>query len=78
MKGLAIVLAAVSLLLAGCGGRPRFESPDRTALQEERDYAECDWEASRATAGLADSGERDGRVRDLVVKCMRARGYGPK
>ena len=78
VKRLVLVLAAVSLLLTACGGRPRFESPDRTASEEERDYSECDWEASRATAGLADSGERDDRVRDLVVKCMRARGYSPK
>lgn len=67
-----------ALLVAGCGGRRMYESPEKSRAQEERDYAECDWEASRATAGLADGGEMRDRVEALIEKCMRARGYAPK
>lgn len=70
---LAAVLAAA--ILAGCGGRPKFESPEKSSAQEERDYSECDWEASRATAGLADKGDRNDRVPELIEKCMWAKGY---
>lgn len=74
-----IMLAcAAALVLGGCGGRQMYKSPDKSAVQEERDYAECDWEASKATAGLADSSEMRDRVQALVDKCMRARGYAPK
>jgi len=78
MRILVLALAAAMALAAGCGGRPKFESPNRTASQEERDYSECVWEASRSTAGLADSDERNDRIRELVEKCMRARGYSPR
>ncbi|GFK95268.1 hypothetical protein NNJEOMEG_03127 [Fundidesulfovibrio magnetotacticus] len=67
-----------ALACASCGGRTVYQAPGADTAREERDYSECDWEASRAAAGLQDSSIHDKRLEDLRDKCMRARGYSPK
>lgn len=67
-----IVLAAAAFLLCGCGGREKYTKADAELTQEERDYDECDWEASRSVGSTVKDGDR---IEELVDKCMRAKGY---
>jgi len=69
------VLAAAALLLCGCGGREKYTKADAELTQEERDYDECDWEASRSVGSTVKDGDRIERIEELVDKCMRAKGY---
>lgn len=73
-----IATTAACLLAAGCGSGARYVSPVKDQAQMEQDLAECDWEASRATGNLAQSGDRADRVAELVDKCMKAKGYKAK
>jgi hypothetical protein len=77
----AMILATVAgivLLVGGCGGKPHFENPEKAPAQENADYSDCDWEASKATANLANTDERQDRITELVDKCMKAKGYTKK
>ena len=76
MKILMMALA-LATLLAGCGGRTKYVNHDKAAAQEEQDYADCDWEASKSTAGLRDSSDREDRIKELIEKCMKSKGYKP-
>lgn len=70
-----LLLAAAALLLCGCGGREKYSKADAELTQEERDYDECDWEASRSVGSAVRDGDRTDRIEELVDKCMRAKGY---
>lgn len=72
---LLLLLAAAALLLSGCGGREKYSKVDAELTQEERDYNECDWEASRSVGSAVKDGDRAERIEELVDKCMRAKGY---
>ena len=80
MKMRMLVLAALALTLAlgGCGGRSKYTHPVKDAAQEEADWAECDWEASKATGNVVKSGDRSDRIEELIAKCMKAKGYRPR
>lgn len=69
------LILALAAWLAGCGGKPRYESPEKSQVQAGRDQAECDWEASKATGNVPSSGERQERIKELIDKCMKAKGY---
>jgi len=76
MKRTALFAALVlALAAAGCGGRSTYTHPMKDAGQEKADYADCDWEASKATGNLQKSGERSDRIEELIDKCMKAKGY---
>ena len=77
MKRRVLMIAVTAVLLAGCGGRVAYKNPNASQAQQEQDYRECDFEAAKATGNLADKGDREDRMKDLVDKCMRARGYTP-
>jgi len=72
---LLLLFAAAALLSAGCGGREKYAKVDAELSQEERDYDECDWEASRSVGSAVKDGDRAERIEELVDKCMRAKGY---
>jgi hypothetical protein len=78
MKCLMLLLLAGALAVGGCGGRTYYKNPDATPAQEERDYRECDYEASRFTVALPEKETRTERLEELRDKCMRARGYAPE
>lgn len=77
MKRMLLTAVVAAVLLAGCGGRVTYKNPNASAAQAEKDYRECDFEAAKATGNLADKGDREDRIKDLVDKCMRAKGYNP-
>ncbi len=77
MRLATLCLLSASLFVFGCGGRTYYKSQHATPAQEEKDYRECDFEAAKATGNLPDPDERESRVRELLDKCMRARGYVP-
>ena len=74
-KVLAIVTAAAAL--AGCaavqvGGWVR---PGVSQEQAVRDYRECDYEATKATASVSDACSRQCAQLEVLKKCMELRGY---
>lgn len=75
---LAAVVLAAALAAGGCGGRAKYTHPYKDLAQEESDYSECDWEASKATGNVQKSGDRSERIDELIDKCMKAKGYRPK
>ena len=78
MNYVAIGVLLLMLCLSGCGGRTYYKNPNASDVQEEKDYNECDFEAAKATGNLADKDSRSDRVKELIDKCMKARGYSPK
>lgn len=72
---LLLLFAVATVLTGGCGGREKYAKVDAELSQEERDYDECDWEASRSVGSTVKDGDRAERIEELVDKCMRARGY---
>jgi len=78
MKYTAIGMLLLTLFACGCGGRTYYKNPNASDVQEEKDYNECDFEAAKATGNLADKDGRADRTKELVDKCMKARGYSPK
>jgi len=77
MKRFFLLCLCLAPVLGGCGGRTYYKSPNATPAQEEKDFRECDFESSKATGNLPDKDDRNDRVKELVDKCMRARGYAP-
>lgn len=61
------------LLLSGCAA-PMTKS-GVTDAEVARDRDECIYQADMATAGLYDAIARGIRRNELVVSCMRLRGY---
>ena len=78
MKLLGWILLFGALCAFGCGGRTYYKNPNASSVQEEKDYNECDFEAAKATGNLPDKDGREDRTKELVDKCMKARGYSPK
>lgn len=72
---MALVLLVAALPVCGCGGTPSYNNPEATPAQTQRDYRECDFEAAKATGNLPDKSDREARVKELLDKCLRARGY---
>ncbi len=77
MKLLVCIALLGGLAAGGCGGRAVNARPDATTAQEEHDYRECDYEASKLTIALPQKDDRNERLQELRDKCMRARGYQP-
>lgn len=85
----AVALLSGALMLVGCGTSQikAWSRPGASEEQKQRDLAECDYDASKATIGdgkaprSTDDAVGEGVVRgmeksDLIKKCMRIRGYG--
>lgn len=67
-----------ALLAAGCGGASKYEHPEVSKAQLERDNADCQWEAARATGNLPKDSDYKSRSEELFDKCMKAKGYTRK
>lgn len=78
MRPKNVLILAAALLLWGCSGRDKYTKVDAELTQEERDYNECDWEASRSLGSAVKDGDRSERIEELVDKCMMAKGYRKK
>jgi len=66
------------VLLAACATpdfRASFEKSGVDEAARDRDYAACDYDASRAVAGAAAGADRGSQRTEILVKCMRMRGY---
>jgi hypothetical protein len=83
-----LVSSTLILLLSACAAQPRWrwEKPGGagTDATRQQDYAQCDYEASAATASLGSGGyrtivgssmEKALRENELIQKCMQARGW---
>lgn len=86
LRGIALLCSVV--MLTGCGTAQikDWSKPGAGEAQKQRDMAECDYDASKATTGDGRAPQStgdavgDGVVRgmeksDLIKKCMRIRGY---
>ncbi|WWW36159.1 hypothetical protein V8017_04065 [Stenotrophomonas rhizophila] len=84
----AFAVLSGAVMLAGCGTTQikAWSKPGASEEQKQRDLAECDYDASKATTGDGKAPKStgdavgDGVVRgmeksDLIKKCMRVRGY---
>ncbi|QHB73509.1 hypothetical protein [Stenotrophomonas sp. 364] len=84
----ASALLSGAMMLVGCGTTQikAWSKPGADEAQKQRDLAECDYDASKATTGDGKAPKTtgdavgDGVVRgmeksDLIKKCMRVRGY---
>lgn len=68
---LTLTLAAT---LAGCASVVYVkEGADHAKM--EQDQRECEYEASKATAGIMNGMEAGWAKGELEIKCMRIRGY---
>jgi hypothetical protein len=85
-------LAFIAILISGCAGPTVYFKPGNNAHREKQDFAECEFEALKATGG-APSGTITGYnmsntiandistgVRQSEIKraCLVARGYSLK
>ncbi|MGD9610903.1 MAG: hypothetical protein AB7U59_15980 [Desulfovibrionaceae bacterium] len=75
MRHTALIMMLLALVVGGCGGRTYYKNPSASPAQEQKDYSECDFEAAKATGNLPSKAEREDRLKELVDKCMKARGY---
>lgn len=80
MKKLSSIILLVLFLSIGCGHPYRHPSKPQSAW--DRDYAECQYEAELATAGipLSRHGIASGMQRGLtqsrlIDQCMKLKGY---
>lgn len=72
---------ALAMVLSGCASKIVYSKLGATQEDYNRDTAQCDYETS-ASAGegglftpLGDELDRMGRKRNLMAKCMTARGW---
>jgi hypothetical protein len=85
---LCVAPLMLASLLCSCGTSQisGWSKPGGSESQKSQDMAECDYDASKATAGnmqapkstsdAVDSGVARGMEKsDLIKKCMRLRGY---
>ncbi len=78
MRAMVLLWAFCAVVLsAGCGGA-KYEYPEVSKAQYEKDKADCEWEAARATGGLPKEGDYKTRSEELFDKCMKAKGYTKK
>jgi len=84
MKRISIALVAVAL--AACATQPqwRWAKDGETPGERERTYAQCDYEATAATASMGTGGYRTMvgsslemtlRQVELIKMCMAAKGW---
>ena len=79
MRAMILLGAACAVLLVtGCGGGAKYEHPEVSKAQLEKDNADCEWEASRATGNLPKDSDYKTRSEELFDKCMKAKGYNKK
>jgi hypothetical protein len=74
MKRIALCCLLI-LGLSACGGRTVYKSADRSPAQEEKDYYECRFDAEKSTGNLNSNDDREERVKSMIERCMRSRGY---
>lgn len=68
------VVLLVCAVLSACGS-PRWIKADMTTQARDRDLAECEFEAEKATGSMPTGVSRGIRLADLETRCMRMRGY---
>lgn len=68
----------LSLLLAGCVPPAQWIKPGVTPEQAERDQKECNYEARKATAAIANPFNQASERIDLEWACLGLRGYRRK
>lgn len=70
-----ILAALLSLAITGCTAWTR---PDTTEDEFRQDLAECEYEATKATANLAPGYVQSSNKFDVKEECMRMKGYRRK
>jgi len=73
MKKTIITLSA-ALALSACT-QTVYRKPGATAEAQTLDFAECDYQARAATAGIDNAFMKAGEARDLRNRCMAVKGY---
>jgi len=69
-------LIALSVVLAGCAtNASQLYSHSDSRRNADRDYAECDYEATRATVSIRSGIEAGWMQGTLIRQCMQLRGY---
>lgn len=71
MRTLSLVIA---LTLTACAS-PTWVKEEMTAEARDRDLAECELEAEKATGSMPSGIARGIRLADIETRCMRLRGY---
>lgn len=71
------MILTLAVLAAGCAGE-RWTKAGGTQAESERDFGQCRYEASVATASMRDPIEQALMHRDLMNQCLQLRGYGPQ
>lgn len=79
MEGYKKIIALLVLLLMGCG-TPYWHSTHHSLNECRQDYMECQYEASKATAGIygppISAGVQSGIQKSLLIdQCMKVKGY---
>lgn len=74
---IVFVIVVTTALLAACanGQVGGWVRPGTAQEQAIRDYKECDYEATKATAGVTDACLRQCGQIEVLRKCMELRGY---
>lgn len=72
MKYLVLTLA---LLLAACGTAAEWKKPGASTAQRDQALRECEYEATKATAGIINSFEAGWMQAEIHRQCMEVRGY---
>lgn len=87
-----ITVSIIAVVLSGCAGPTIWTKSGNTPDQERKDFAECNFEALKAT-GSAPSGSITGlgasnaiandistgvRRNEIMQACLMAKGYSPQ
>jgi predicted small lipoprotein YifL len=67
--------AVLSLALAGCGAPAPYRATGAPKTPLDQALAECDYEASKATAGIVNGLEAGFMQGTIRHKCMAAKGF---
>jgi uncharacterized membrane protein len=68
----------VVLLLLSVAGCTVWVRPDTTENEFRRDLADCEYEATLATASLAPGPAQSSNKFEVMEQCMRKKGYRHK
>lgn len=71
------MIVGVAALVAGCANTI-WSRPGGSTPEAERDVAECQYEASKATVSIRSIIEQILTAQDLTRQCLRLRGYSPQ
>lgn len=74
-KAFAIVVTTAILAACASGQVGGWVRPGTSQEKAIRDYKECDYEATKATAGVTDAYSRQCGQVEVLRKCMEFRGY---